>query len=62
MLPTLTKHRNLGKELYEKPKNVQEVLPVKELYEDGVMNVLGKFSKMYRFTDINFQTSANRIK
>lgn len=62
MLPTLTKHRNLGKERYKKPKTAQEILPVKELYEDGIINVLGKFSKMYRFTDINFTTSAKADK
>lgn len=62
MLPTLNKHRDLGKEIYNLPKNVQEVLPVEEIYEDGVFKTLGKFSKMYRFTDINYTTLSKEDK
>ena len=62
MLPTLKKHRDLGKEIYKLPKNVQEVLPVEEIFEDGVFKTLGKFSKMYRFTDINYTTLSKEEK
>lgn len=62
MLPTLKKHRDLGKEIYKLPKNVQEVLPVEEIFEDGIFKTLGKFSKMYRFTDINYTTLSKEEK
>ena len=45
------------------PKNVQESIPVKRIYKDGTF-FLGndRYSKTYRFTDVNYAVSPNEEK
>ena len=58
--------RNLFKKDKEKfipPKSVQDCIPVKEIYEDGIFRVSKtKYTKCFRFTDINYAVASRPDK
>ena len=40
------------------PKGIQDIIPVQKMAKDGTFEVYkGKFSRMYRFQDINYVTA-----
>lgn len=47
------------KERYVIPRKVQDVIPIQTIWPDGIFRVGGsKFSKTYRFTDINYKVAS----
>lgn len=36
-------------EMFSVPKSVQETIPIKRVYKDGIFEVGGRFSKTFRF-------------
>ena len=58
--------RNLfkqDKEKFEVPKGVQDVIPVTRIWQDGIFLVgKNKYSKTYRFTDINYAVASKSDK
>ena len=47
------------KEIWKIPKTLQETIPVKGLYEDGIFKVgTDLYSKTYRFSDINYRVAS----
>ena len=36
------------------PKTAQQTIPICRIYRDGIWEVEGKFSRSWRFTDINY--------
>jgi hypothetical protein len=58
--------RNLfkqDKEKFSPPKNVQDCIPVQTIYKDGIFQVgKNKFSKCFRFTDINYAVASRSDK
>lgn len=58
--------RNLfkqDKEKFEVPKGVQDVIPVTRIWADGIFLVgKNKYSKTYRFTDINYAVASKGDK
>ena len=45
------------------PKYVQDVIPVNRIYKDGIFLVgKNKYSKCYRFTDINYLVASKNDK
>jgi hypothetical protein len=57
--------RNLFKQDKERfivPKSVQDVIPISGIYEDGVFIVGKRFSKTFRFTDINYSVASKEDK
>ncbi len=58
--------RNLfkqDKEKFEVPKGVQDVIPVTRVWADGIFLVgKNKYSKTYRFTDINYAVASKSDK
>ena len=40
------------------PKSVQEALPIKQVFEDGVFRCGNQYSKTFRFTDINYRVAS----
>ena len=63
MSKTLRHLRKLEKERFVVPKSVQEAIPIKALYEDGIF-LVGKdlYTKCYRFEDINYAVAAKDDK
>ena len=58
--------RNLFKQDKEKfvtPKSVQDCIPIKTIYKDGIFEVSkNKYSKCFRFTDINYAVASRPDK
>ncbi len=40
------------------PKSVQKSIPIKRVYKDGIFQVSGKFSKTWRFFDVNYKVAS----
>ena len=54
MIKTLKILSKQEKERYTVPKKVQDVIPVRRIWQDGIFLTGNKFSKSYRFSDINY--------
>ena len=51
------------KEVFVVPKGVQDVIPVTRIWQDGIFQVgKNKYSKCYRFTDINYAVASKADK
>lgn len=51
------------KEKFEVPKKVQDMIPVRTIYTDGIFLVgKNKYSKMFRFDDINYAVASREDK
>ena len=50
----LTKIFKQDKEKFEVPKSVQDIIPIKAIWQDGIFLIgNNKYSKSYKFMDIN---------
>lgn len=59
-LKTITKQEKEG---FFIPRGVQDIIPVRRIYEDGIFQVgRNKFSKMYQFEDINYYVASKEDK
>ena len=59
MLKTLNTVRKQDREKFHRPKGVQDIIPIKKIYEDGIFLVgNNKYSKTYRFDDINYAVAS----
>ena len=50
--------RKRDKEHYQIPKSVQQWMPIQRVYADGIFFYGGRFSKTYRFSDINYSIAS----
>ncbi len=50
------------KERYRIPRKVHDVIPISCIWSDGIFKVGNKFSKSYRFTDINYSVASREDK
>ena len=50
------------REPYRVPRRVQDVIPIQCIWPDGIFRVGIKFSKTYRFTDINYKVAGQEDK
>ena len=62
MIKTLKNAMKQDKELYKVPRKVQDVIPVKRIWNDGIFLVGNKYTKMYRFSDINYLVASREDK
>lgn len=63
MIKTLKNIKNQEKGKSSIPKSVQEVIPIKKIYSDGIFLVgKNKYSIMYKFTDINYAVASKEDK
>jgi len=63
MIKTLTTTFKQDKEKFVVPKGVQDIIPVQTIYDDGIFKVgKNKFSKMYKFEDINYYVASKADK
>lgn len=62
-MKTLKKIFKLDKEKFIIPKSVQDTIPIKALWEDGIFLVgKNKYSKSYKFLDINYAVASKEDK
>ena len=63
MIKTLTNLFKQDKEKFVVPKGMQDVIPVAAIFDDGIFKVgKDKYSKTYRFTDINYAVASREDK
>ena len=49
--------KKASESLYKSPKSVQETIEILKISESGIFEVAdGKYSKTYRFSDVNYAT------
>ena len=58
MIKTLQKIMKQDKERFVVSKGVQQAIPVRTIWPDGVFRVGNKFSKSFRFEDINYAVAS----
>jgi len=60
---TLKTLRRQDRERFVVPRSVQDVIPIKTIWEDGIFLVGPmKYSKTYRFEDINYSVASKEDK
>lgn len=62
MMKTLQRLLKQDRERYKVPRKVQDVIPIKRIWNDGIFLVGSKYTKMYRFTDINYLVASREDK
>jgi hypothetical protein len=62
MIKTLKKIMKQDKEKFVIPKGVQQAIPIKTVWPDGIFKAGNKFSKSFRFTDINYAVASKEDK
>ena len=63
MIKTLSNILKLDKEKFVVPRKVQDIIPVRAIYSDGIFLVgKNKYSKMYQFEDINYAVASRADK
>ena len=62
MIKTLKTMSKQDKERYTVPRKVQDVIPVRRIWQDGIFLTGNKFSKTYRFSDINYLVASREDK
>ena len=50
------------KEKYKVPRKVQDIIPIQCVWKDGIFKVGNKFSKTFKFTDINYLVASREDK
>ncbi|MEY8388422.1 VirB4-like conjugal transfer ATPase, CD1110 family [uncultured Oscillibacter sp.] len=62
MIKTLQNTLKQDKEGFILPKSVQDAIPIRRLWPDGIFQFGSKFSKTIRFTDINYAIASKEDK
>jgi hypothetical protein len=62
MIKTLKRILNQDKERFVIPKGVQQAIPIRAMWPDGIFLVGNKFSKSFRFEDINYAVASREDK
>ncbi len=58
MLKTLRNLLKQDRETYKIPRRVQDLIPIRRIWEDGIFQVGGQFSRTWKFSDINYQVAS----
>ncbi len=62
MIMSIKSILSTDKEKYKVPKRVQDVIPIKRIWPDGIFLVGSKFVKSWKFTDINYLVASREDK
>lgn len=62
MIKTLKNLLKQDKERYSVPRKVQDVIPIQRIWKDGIFQVGNRFSKTYKFSDINYLVASREDK
>ena len=54
----LFKGRSTERDAFCIPRSVQQSIPIKRVYKDGIFQVSGRFSKTWRFFDVNYAVAS----
>jgi len=62
MIKTLQKIMKQDKEKFVVPKGVQQAIPIRAIWPEGIFQVGNKFSRTFRFEDINYAVASKEDK
>ena len=62
MIKTLQNTLKQDKEQFTVPRSVQDAIPIRRIWPDGVFQFGSKFSKCIRFSDINYAIASKEDK
>ncbi len=62
MMKSISATLKTDKERYKVPKRVQDIIPIKRIWNDGIFLVGNKFTKSWKFTDINYLVASREDK
>ena len=62
MIKTLQNTLKQDKEKFTVPRSVQDTIPIRRIWQDGVFQFGSKFSKSIRFSDINYAIASKEDK
>ena len=62
MIKSIKTIQSTDKEKYKVPKKVQDVIPIKRIWPDGIFQVGSKFVKSWKFADINYLVASREDK
>ena len=63
MIKTLKSISKQEKEKFKIPRTVQDLIPIQSVFTDGIFQIAsGKFSKTYRFDDVNYAVASHADK
>ena len=62
MIKTLQNMLKQDKEKFTLPRSVQDTIPIRRIWQDGVFQSGSKFSKTIRFSDINYAIASKEDK
>ena len=62
MMKSISNILQTDKERYKVPRKVQDVIPIKRIWPDGIFLVGSKYAKSWKFTDINYLVASREDK
>ena len=62
MIKTLQTTLKQDKEQFKVPRSVQDIIPIRRLWSDGIFQFGSKYSKTLRFSDINYAIASKEDK
>ena len=62
MIKSLSTLFKQDKESYKLPKSVQDYIPIQKMWEDGIFKVGNRYTKTFRFDDINYAVASREDK
>lgn len=62
MIKSYSRLRKQNKEKYKVPKSAQDTIPIDTIYKDGIFCIGNRYSKTYRFLDINYSIASKDEK
>ena len=62
MIKTLTKAQKMEREKFRIPRSVQDAIPIRRIFADGIFQVGNQYSKTWSFTDINYAIASKEDK
>ena len=62
ILKTLSRSIKLDREKFQIPRSVQQIIPIRRIWPDGIFQLGNRFSKTFSFTDINYSIASKEDK
>ena len=62
MIKTLSKAQKMEREKFRIPRSVQDAIPIRCIFADGIFQVGNQYSKTWSFTDINYAIASKEDK
>ena len=62
MIKTLSKAQKMEREKFRIPRSVQDAIPIRKIFADGIFQVGNQYSKTWSFTDINYAIASKEDK